>query len=85
MIAKPSEIKSAFDKFVRLEAAAAPALAEKIEPAPMPIRARLNYTSVGVCPYCSKPMGRVVCCEQEVFLCESDRFVSPLPNAELPV
>lgn len=61
---------------------AASSIEAKAEPSR--VTARLNYSVVGVCPYCEKPMGRVNCCDQEVFLCEEDRFVSPLPNDELP-
>jgi hypothetical protein len=60
---------------------------EKVEASatetPTPIRARLNYNEIGVCPYCSKVMSKTECCGQTMYLCNDDRFVSPLPNAEL--
>ena len=85
MFARPKEIEGAFAKYHR-EPAKQPATASALL-ASVPkqrVSARLNYSIVGVCPYCEKPMGRVTCCDQEVFLCEDDRFVSPLPNEELP-
>ena len=54
----------------------------KVEAKATPITARLNYTEVGICPYCNQPTQKVECCDQIVFLCENDRFVSPLPNSE---
>jgi hypothetical protein len=54
----------------------------KMEAKATPVTGRLNYTEVGVCPYCNEPTKKVECCGQTVFLCESDRFVSPLPNSE---
>lgn len=48
-----------------------------------PITARLQYDSVGVCLYCNKVMGKTMVCGQPMFLCKDDRFVSPLPDAEL--
>ena len=47
------------------------------------VRARLNYNQIGVCPYCSSVMSKVECCGQTMFVCNSDRFVSPLPNEDL--
>ena len=82
MLARSEDIVSAFAK-VRTQRKQAPVPVEaKVEP--KKVTAKLNFSAVGVCPYCSKPMGRVICCDQEVFLCEDDRFVSPLPNEELP-
>ena len=83
MLAKSEDITSAFAKF-RSQRRTAPVPVEaRSEDTPTKVTARLNFTSVGVCPYCSEPMGRVTCCDQEVFLCENDRFVSPLPNEEI--
>lgn len=88
MLARPNEIESAFAKYRREPSVAdkSPVAATNVEAAVRPtlVNARLNYRIVGVCPYCEKPMGRVNCCDQEVFLCEEDRFVSPLPNEEMP-
>ena len=86
MLAKPEDITSAFAAFRKEE----PKTEEpkKIEAKdtsvrPVSVTARLNYSAVGVCPYCNEPMGRVECCGQEVFYCEADRNVAPLPNTEL--
>jgi hypothetical protein len=88
MLASSNQIESAFAKFrrERPESSVEATVPAAIEAAFQPTRvnARLNYSIVGVCPYCEKPMGRVNCCDQEVFLCEDDRFVSPLPNEEMP-
>lgn len=86
MLGNTKDIQDAFARYRRTEEPTSvdASIAAASEAPPVVIQARLNYTSVGVCPYCAKPMGRVNCCDQEVFLCESDRFVSPLPNAELP-
>lgn len=86
MFARPGEIASAFKAFQREPRVAPgnPASVEAKAAEPKKVTARLNYSIVGVCPYCDAPMGRVTCCDQEVFLCETDRFVSPIPNEELP-
>jgi hypothetical protein len=47
------------------------------------ITARLDYSKVGVCPYCGTPMGKVRVNDQMQYLCEKDRFVSPLENMYL--
>ena len=47
------------------------------------ITARLDYSKVGVCPYCGTPMGKVLVNDQTQYLCEKDRFVSPLENMYL--
>ena len=77
------DIKKAFSAFqstpIQPSSSAAP---ESIVAKATPITGRLNYTEVGVCPYCNEPTKKVECCGQTVFLCENDRFVSPLPNSE---
>lgn len=78
---KDADIKNAFAAFQPAVKPVAPAAAEAITAA-APVRARLNYTDVGVCPYCNQPTKKTMCCGQEVFLCEQDRFVAPLPNSE---
>lgn len=82
MLAKPEDIKSAFDQF-KEPVKTTPVAIEAKNEEPIRMNARLNFQAVGVCPYCAKPMTRVQCCDQEVFLCEDDRMVTPLPNAEI--
>ena len=80
---KSEEITSAFAAWKKPRVAPQKQEETPVVAAASPIRARLNYSAVGVCPYCNQPMDRIECCSQEVFLCESDRFVAPLPNEEL--
>jgi hypothetical protein len=82
MLAKPDDIKSAFSRFVPEKKETVIEARTEVEEK-IPVRAKLDYSKIGVCIYCSKPMSRVICCDQEVFLCEDDRFVSPLPNEEI--
>lgn len=87
---KASDIKNAFAAYHPVQSIAPISPTPLIAvPAPYadvkasaPVTARLNYTQVGVCPYCNEPTKKTQCCGQTVFLCENDRFVSPLPNSE---
>lgn len=45
--------------------------------------AKSGYNAIGVCPYCNNLMDRTIACGQEVYLCRADRFVSPLPDANV--
>lgn len=78
---KDSVIKDAFAPW-KSTPQVAPAVETSVEASATKVTARLNYTSVGVCPYCNQPTTTVECCGQKVFLCEQDRFVAPLPNSE---
>ena len=84
MLSKPEDITSAFAAFRKTAAVVPSSVEAKTEATPQRVVAKLNYQSVGVCPYCAEPMSRILCCGQEVFLCINDRMVTPLPNAELP-
>lgn len=80
IVNKPEDIQKAFSRFIT------PKKIEAFTDSPvekLPVVAKLNYTEVGVCPYCKTPMTHTEACGQKVYLCEKDRFVSPLPNAEL--
>lgn len=85
LVPNQESISAAFAAFKKVEEQKAEKEPEgqDITASSVPVRAKLNYTAVGVCPYCNRPMSRTMCCEQEVFLCEDDRFVSPLPNEEI--
>lgn len=76
------DIKSAFAAF-KQEVKPLPPVEVTAASEPVPVKARLNYTAVGVCPYCSKPMTKSQACGQTVFVCMDDRSVTPLPNSDL--
>ena len=44
------------------------------------VSARMENTVPGTCPFCQKAMTTAKVDDNEVFLCEADRFVSPMPN-----
>lgn len=81
IVNKPDDIQRAFSRF--LIAGVQVKTEESTSPEKIPVVAKLNYVEIGVCPYCQKPMTFTEACDQRVYLCEKDRFVSPLPNIEL--
>ncbi len=84
IVSNPKDIDAAFASVTaKVTAPAVPPVEVKEEP-PVAVTAKLRYDVVGVCPYCKKPMGTTEACGQKVYLCNDDRFVSPLPNADLP-
>lgn len=66
-----SEIAGAFDKFIR---------PKKQEP----VRARLENLEEGVCPYCKQQMVTSEAAGVPVWVCHSDRAVSPKLNSINP-
>lgn len=74
-----SKITEAFKRFsVESKAEVAPK-----DPGEKIVAVRLDYSKVGVCPYCKKTMSKVTVDDQLQYLCEDDRFVSPLENSYL--
>ena len=74
------EIRKAFAAF-KVDTPTLEPLPVEASTKPTAIRSgRLNYTQVGVCPYCNQPMSKTIACNQEVYVCKDDRFVSPLAN-----
>lgn len=45
--------------------------------------ARLSNDIVGTCPFCQQSMSKSSTAGAEVFVCFQDRYVAPVPNAEL--
>lgn len=83
MTLNDTHLKEAFSKLKPVVLPKETPIAANSEPKPVPVTARLNYTAVGVCPYCSKPMQKSTACDQVVYVCMDDRSVTPLPNSEL--
>lgn len=51
---------------------------------PKPVKARLENTVEGVCPYCKQPMSTSEAAGVPVWVCHSDRAVSPKLNSTEP-
>lgn len=49
-------------------------------PEPKPVTARLDITEADLCPYCGDRMRRTTALGIDVFLCDHDRHVAPVPN-----
>ena len=47
------------------------------------VTSRLSNDQEGVCPYCSKTMKRTQAAGNSVYICEKDRYVAPIANANL--
>jgi hypothetical protein len=47
---------------------------------PTPVRAKLDYSKIGVCIYCKEPMKLSKAVGQTVYFCAKDRYVSPLQD-----
>ncbi len=41
---------------------------------------RLDYSQVGICIYCGKPMRTISAAGEDSYVCMNDRYVAPLPN-----
>ena len=49
---------------------------------PVKVTARLDSTVEGECPYCHSRMRTSIAANQQVWICDKDRHVVPLRNAE---
>lgn len=47
------------------------------------VNARLDITEADLCPYCGDRMRRTTALGVDVFLCDHDRHVAPVPNDKL--
>lgn len=71
-----NQLASSFQKFLKDPVVAS-------NKASVRVTAKLSHSNDGSCPYCSKAMTRTNCCGQEVYICEDDRAVFPLPDSML--
>jgi len=58
-------------------------LVQSISSHPSPLKVQASVSTVGICPYCKKPMSRLKIDGddiQEAFVCIEDRITLPIPS-----
>lgn len=71
-----TQLASSFQRFLKEPLIAATTSSTRVT-------SKLSHPTDGSCPYCSKAMTRTNCCGQEVYICQDDRAVFPLPDSML--
>jgi hypothetical protein len=57
--------------------------AAPVEPEKVPVKAKIEYSEEGVCPYCHRNMVRSFAAGMPIHLCRDDRYVAPMSDAVL--